>query len=37
MADKSHSAVAGKAPEADQPGKIRNVVLVGHTGPEKRP
>src|SRR5882757_218972 len=35
MADKSHSAVAGKAPEADQPAKIRNVVLVGHTGAGK--
>ncbi|HEY2832201.1 MAG TPA: elongation factor G-like protein EF-G2 [Sporichthyaceae bacterium] len=35
MADKSHSAVAGKAPEADQPTKIRNVVLVGHTGAGK--
>jgi elongation factor G len=35
MADKSHSAVTGKAPEADQPGKIRNVVLVGHTGAGK--
>jgi elongation factor G len=35
MADKSHSGVAGRAPEADQPSKIRNVVLVGHTGAGK--
>jgi elongation factor G len=35
MADKSHSGVAGRAPEADQPNKIRNVVLVGHTGSGK--
>jgi len=32
MADKSNNPNAGRAPEADQPGKIRNVVLVGHTG-----
>ncbi len=35
MAERSHSGVAGRAPEADQPSKIRNVVLVGHTGAGK--
>ncbi|MGQ0623972.1 MAG: elongation factor G-like protein EF-G2 [Sporichthyaceae bacterium] len=35
MAEKSNPLTAGRAPEADQPGKIRNVVLVGHTGSGK--
>ncbi len=35
MADKSSSLNSGRAPEADQPDKIRNVVLVGHTGAGK--
>ncbi|GAA0625671.1 elongation factor G-like protein EF-G2 [Sporichthya brevicatena] len=35
MADKSNTPNAGRAPEADQPGRIRNVVLVGHTGAGK--
>jgi elongation factor G len=37
MADKSGSpsGAAGRAPVADQPGNIRNVVLVGHTGSGK--
>jgi elongation factor G len=39
MADKSagssSSGAAGRAPTADQPGKIRNVVLVGHSGSGK--
>jgi elongation factor G len=36
MSDKSHpAAAAGRAPTADQPGKIRNVVLVGHSGAGK--
>ncbi|MGQ0631765.1 MAG: elongation factor G-like protein EF-G2 [Sporichthyaceae bacterium] len=35
MAEKSNALTAGRAPEADQPGKIRNVVLVGHTGSGK--
>jgi elongation factor G len=36
MADKSGSAgAAGRAPAVDQPEKIRNVVLVGHTGAGK--
>ncbi len=29
------SGAAGRAPEVDQPGAIRNVVLVGHTGAGK--
>jgi len=33
MADKSTSAGGtGRAPMADQPTGVRNVVLVGHTG-----
>jgi elongation factor G len=35
MAEKSGSGFAGRAPEADQPSKIRNVVLVGRTGSGK--
>lgn len=36
MADKtSPSGAAGRAPEADRPGDIRNVVLVGHSGSGK--
>ena len=36
MADKSTSAGAtGRAPMADQPTAVRNVVLVGHTGAGK--
>jgi elongation factor G len=37
MADKSStpSGAAGRAPVADQPSRIRNVVLVGHTGSGK--
>ena len=36
MADKSHaSGAAGRAPVADQPGCVRNVVLVGHSGSGK--
>jgi elongation factor G len=36
MADKSGSAgAAGRAPTVDQPEKVRNVVLVGHTGAGK--
>jgi elongation factor G len=36
MADKSGGAgAAGRAPAVDQPDKIRNVVLVGHTGAGK--
>ena len=37
MADKSSSssAASGKAPMAEQPGAIRNVVLVGHSGSGK--
>ena len=37
MADKSAnpSGAAGRAPVADQPAAIRNVVLVGHTGAGK--
>jgi elongation factor G len=36
MADKPGPAgAAGRAPAADQPGAIRNVVLVGHTGAGK--
>jgi elongation factor G len=36
MADKSGGAgAAGRAPTVDQPDRIRNVVLVGHTGAGK--
>jgi elongation factor G len=37
MADKSNAAGAavGKAPVAGEPGRIRNVVLVGHSGAGK--
>ena len=35
MAQTQGSGAAGRAPEADQPGAIRNVVLVGHTGAGK--
>ena len=36
MADKAHATgAAGKAPTADQPDKVRNVVLVGHSGAGK--
>jgi elongation factor G len=36
MADKSSaSGAAGRAPRADEPGRIRNVVLVGHSGAGK--
>ncbi len=39
MADKtshaSPSGAAGRAPEADRPGALRNVVLVGHSGAGK--
>ncbi|HVQ88462.1 MAG TPA: GTP-binding protein, partial [Actinomycetes bacterium] len=35
MADKSAAGAAGKAPTADQPTDIRNVVLVGHSGSGK--
>jgi elongation factor G len=36
MADKtSASGAAGRAPTADEPGRIRNVVLVGHSGAGK--
>ena len=35
MAEKSTGAPAGKAPQVDEPTKIRNVVLVGHTGAGK--
>jgi elongation factor G len=36
MADKSSaSGAAGRAPSASEPGRIRNVVLVGHSGAGK--
>jgi elongation factor G len=36
MADKSSaSGAAGRAPSAGEPGRIRNVVLVGHSGAGK--
>jgi elongation factor G len=36
MADKSStSGAAGRAPSANEPGRIRNVVLVGHSGAGK--
>ena len=31
----SGAGAAGGAPTADQPGSVRNVVLVGHTGAGK--
>ena len=31
----SGAGAAGGAPEADQPGSVRNVVLVGHSGAGK--
>ena len=37
MSDKTGPAgAAGRAPVADQPGNIRNVVLVGHSGAGNR-
>ncbi|MBX9391679.1 elongation factor G-like protein EF-G2 [Streptomonospora nanhaiensis] len=35
MADRSHPATAGRAPRADHPAMIRNVVLVGPSGAGK--
>lgn len=35
MADRTASGAAGKAPTADRPEDIRNVVLVGHSGAGK--
>ncbi|MBI1377122.1 MAG: elongation factor G-like protein EF-G2 [Frankiales bacterium] len=35
MADKSSAGAAGRAPEADRPDRIRNVVLVGPSGSGK--
>ncbi|MDQ1748048.1 MAG: elongation factor, partial [Frankiaceae bacterium] len=37
MADKSHTpgAAVGRAPMVDEPARIRNVVLVGHSGAGK--
>ena len=35
MADKNTGAAVGRAPQADEPGHIRNVVLVGHSGAGK--
>ncbi len=35
MADKNTPGAAGRAPEADRPGDIRNVVLVGPSGSGK--
>ena len=35
MADKNTAGAAGRAPEADRPDKIRNVVLVGPSGSGK--
>jgi elongation factor G len=36
MAEKSHApGAAGRAPTASEPGRIRNVVLVGHSGAGK--
>jgi elongation factor G len=35
MAQNTSSGAAGGAPTADQPGSIRNVVLVGHSGSGK--
>ena len=35
MTDRRGSTAAGSAPPADQPGGVRNVVLVGHSGAGK--
>src|SRR5712691_2587298 len=35
MAEKATSGAAGRAPSADQPESVRNVVLVGHSGAGK--
>ena len=35
MVQSSSPGAAGGAPEADQPGSVRNVVLVGHSGAGK--
>src|SRR5881296_641655 len=36
MADKNTAGAAvGRAPTADEPGRVRNVVLVGHSGAGK--
>src|SRR5580692_1767611 len=35
MADKATAGAAGRAPTADQPESVRNVVLVGHSGAGK--
>jgi elongation factor G len=35
MAEKNTGAAVGRAPLADEPGHIRNVVLVGHSGAGK--
>src|SRR5579875_3920932 len=35
MAEKGTPVPAGRAPEAGQPGGVRNVVLVGHSGAGK--
>ncbi|RCV55922.1 elongation factor G-like protein EF-G2 [Marinitenerispora sediminis] len=35
MAEKSGPAITGRAPAADRPANIRNVVLVGHSGTGK--
>ncbi|HEX7355051.1 MAG TPA: elongation factor G-like protein EF-G2 [Mycobacteriales bacterium] len=35
MADKSTGAAAGNVPTADDPARIRNIVLVGHSGAGK--
>lgn len=35
MADKSGPSTSGRAPRADRPADIRNVVLIGHSGAGK--
>src|SRR5438067_3793849 len=35
MAEKTTGAAVGRAPTADEPAHIRNVVLVGHSGAGK--
>ena len=35
MVQTSNAGAAGAAPAADQPGSVRNVVLVGHSGAGK--